>query len=216
MHYFECLSSQAIDRSTYSEGEQEREHPFWRGGGGVRVGARGHEWESICVVSAAICVSEHITETVRPVPTPPLSPCCLLGTNIHTYMSPNHPCHCFSQIGTFLVPFCQHLDTCTHTVAQHCFRSALGVWTEVNPAHAFSSTEAACSKNLYLCMRQEKETHLLLRSTLQTTPLRKLSEMKTKTTALWHLIWTRLYATLFPMLIFSACDSCFYLCSRGC
>lgn len=33
------------------------------------------------MVSAAICVSEHITETVRPVSTPPLSPCRLPATN---------------------------------------------------------------------------------------------------------------------------------------
>lgn len=38
-------------------------------------------------------------------------------------------------------------------------------------------------------------------------------EMKTKTAALWQLIWTRLYAPLFPVLIFSACDSCLYLFS---
>ena len=43
------------------------------------------EEEEDCVVSAAICVSEHITQTVRPVPTPPPSPCCLLGTSARTY-----------------------------------------------------------------------------------------------------------------------------------
>lgn len=47
-------------------------------------GCERTERESICVVSAAICVSEHITQTVRPVPTPPASPCCLLGTSTRT------------------------------------------------------------------------------------------------------------------------------------
>lgn len=65
--------------------ERERgEHPLWEGDGREDEA----EWESegaesICVVSAAICVSEHITQSVRPVPTPPLSACCLLDADNH-------------------------------------------------------------------------------------------------------------------------------------
>lgn len=69
-------------------------------------GCERTEWESICVVSAAICVSEHITESVRPVPTPPLSPYWLLDTNTHT--SP------FSETRT-LFGYILHSDTCKQT-----------------------------------------------------------------------------------------------------
>lgn len=56
-----------------------------KGKGGRRNDSGCERTQSICVVSAAICVPEHITETVRPVPTPPISPCCLLATSAQTH-----------------------------------------------------------------------------------------------------------------------------------